>query len=73
MIQSLNIFKNTKAEIFIHKVRRTKIILAKMKKLNIPLCYLAFKNSKVLCLLSNKSRFFIPVRYQGRRISRISW
>ena len=57
MICGFHLFKNTKAEIFVHKARRTKIIVAKMRKLKIPVCYMPFRNSKILCFFTNKFRF----------------
>lgn len=57
MIGNLQFFKNTKAELFIKKVRTRKIIISKLKKLKRPICYMPFRNSKILCLFFNKSRF----------------
>lgn len=57
MICGSNIFKNTKAELFIQKARINKMIVMKLKKFNRPVCYMPFKNSKILCFMTNKIRF----------------
>lgn len=57
MICGSHLFKNTKAEMFVHKARKTKIIVAKLKRQNRPVCYMLFNNSKIFSFLSSKPRF----------------
>ena len=46
MICGSHLIKNTKAELFIKKVRINKILVMKMKRFNRPICFMAIRNSK---------------------------
>ncbi len=55
MIYNFHLFKNTKAELFVQKARVRKMIVTKLRKSGRPVCFMAFRNSKVLGFVAKKS------------------